>query len=318
MTRSDATLAFPHTVLAEEDWRARERAHAERVRHWTEPHRQRKARGAKHPVWDFLFTYYSYRPSRLERWQPGPGVVLTGTGARQFLDRAGYRVVSEGVTLDMARFDRTRSDSTRFILSLLEATAGRQARLNCFGLHEWAMVYREHGDAIRHSEVPLRLGADGTNDVVDALDVRCSHYDAYRFFTEAAKPLNSTALTRSGQRTHEQPGCLHANMDLFKWAYKLDPFVPSELLADTFELAARVRELDMRASPYDLSDYGFSPVRIETSQGRAEYARAQAEFARRAASLRATLIDHCRTLLGDGGEPDAAGDVHTGPAAMGG
>ena len=29
---------------------------------------------------------------------------------------------------------------------------------------------------------------------------------------------------------------------------------------DCFELAADARELDMRASPYDLSDYGFEPI----------------------------------------------------------
>ena len=29
-------------------------------------------------VLDFLFTYYSHRPARLEEWHPGPGVVLLG------------------------------------------------------------------------------------------------------------------------------------------------------------------------------------------------------------------------------------------------
>jgi hypothetical protein len=89
----------------------------------------------------------------------------------------------------------------------------------------------------------------------------------------------------------EQPGCLHATMDLYKWAYKLAPATPSELLADCFALAADVRELDMRASPYDLSGWGYSPVPIETPAGRAEYAKAQAGFAERAAPLRARLLD---------------------------
>ena len=30
----------------------------------------------KHPVHDFLFTYYSFRPAQLRRWSPGYGVVL--------------------------------------------------------------------------------------------------------------------------------------------------------------------------------------------------------------------------------------------------
>jgi hypothetical protein len=86
-------------------------------------------------------------------------------------------------------------------------------------------------------------------------------------------------------------------MDLYKWAYKLSPATPAELLADCFTLAADVRELDMRASPYDLADLGYPPVRIETATGRAEYARAQAGFARRAAPLRDRLIELCDAVL---------------------
>ena len=60
------------------EWRARAAAHRHRVRRFTGPHRERKQRGEAHPVLDFLFTYYSYRPARLEEWHPGPGVVLLG------------------------------------------------------------------------------------------------------------------------------------------------------------------------------------------------------------------------------------------------
>jgi hypothetical protein len=159
------------------------------------------------------------------------------------------------------------------------------------------MVYREPADSVRHDQVPLRLGSAGTDAVVESLEIRCGHFDAFRFFTPPARPRNALEPTRATQVTLEQPGCLHANMDLFKWAYKLDPFVPAELVADCFELAAEIRELDMRASPYDLTDLGYPPVRIETSEGRAEYARAQAGFARRATPLRARLIAHCHRLV---------------------
>ena len=57
---------------------------------------------------------------------------------------------------------------------------------------------------------------------------------------------------------------------------------------DCLELAADARELDMRASPYDLRDYGFEPIAIETPAGRAEYVRAQQDIAERAAPLRAS------------------------------
>ena len=283
--------------LAEPEWRERERAHIERMRRWTVPHQRRRSRGESHPVLDFLFTYYSHRPSHVERWQPGPDVALQGPSARRFLDRRGYRETPDGVVLGSAAFTEGRARTARFIRDLLEATASRPPRLNCFGLHEWAMVYRHSVGDIRHPQLPLRLGPEGTDTVVETLDVRCGHYDAFRFFTEPARPLNRLRPTRETQIAMEQPGCLHANMDLFKWAYKLDPFVPAELLGDCFELAAEIREVDMRASPYDLSGLGYRPIRIETPAGRAEYARAQAEFARRATPLRDGVVALCRTLL---------------------
>ena len=52
-------------------------------------------------------------------------------------------------------------------------------------------------------------------------------------------------------------------MDLYKWAYKFYPWTPSDLIADAFELAVEIREIDMRASPYDLGVYGFEPITIE-------------------------------------------------------
>ena len=54
----------------------------------------------------------------------------------------------------------------------------------------------------------------------------------------------------------EQPACLHANMDVYKWAYKLLPLVDSTLVMDCFDLAWDARELDMRAAPYDIRDWG--------------------------------------------------------------
>ncbi|GAA1228026.1 hypothetical protein GCM10009676_07990 [Prauserella halophila] len=283
-------------MLTEPEWRAREEAHTTRMRPWTEPRQERRSRGEKHPVLDFLFTYYSLPPSQLERWQPGPGVLLTGEGIRRFLDRTGYVETADGVHADPV-LPPKRARMARYVLSLLEATASRPPRLNCFGLHEWAMVYRHPPDQVRHAQLPLRLGSGGTDDVVQSLDIRCGHYDAFRFFTEQARPLNTLQPTRETQRDLDQPGCLHVGMDLYKWAYKLGPLVPSELLGDCFELAADVRVLDMRASPYDLSDLGYSPVRIETAAGRAEYARQQAAFTRRAAPLRERLIALYRELL---------------------
>ncbi|ALG11031.1 hypothetical protein [Kibdelosporangium phytohabitans] len=281
-------------VLAEQEWRARQDAHVTRMRKWVEPHQDRKARGAKHPVLDFLFSYYSYRPTRLLRWHPGPDVALAGDAA-EHLSWTGYVTTPSGVTLSRDALTEQRRTSVGFIRDLLTATQSRPPRLGCFGLHEWAMVYRSAD--VRHESWPLRLGAAGTDAVVESLPIKCGHFDAFRFFTPQARPLNTLQPTRPLQIAMEQPGCLHANMDMFKWSYKLAPFTPSELVADCFELASDVRELDMRASPYDLHELGYSPVPIETPAGRATYARMQAEFAERAAPLRASLIDLCSQLL---------------------
>jgi hypothetical protein len=129
------------------------------------------------------------------------------------------------------------------------------------------------------------------------MPLRCSHFDAYRFFTEHATRRNADVLTRDNQVAEEQPACIHANMDLYKWAFKLGPLVNSELVMDCLELAADARVLDMRASPYDLRDYGFEPITVETPAGRAEYVRAQQAVAERAAPLRAILAARCDLLL---------------------
>ena len=65
-------------MLDETTWRARADAHRARVDAFVAPHLERRKSGEKHPVHDFLFTYYSYRPAQLRRWHPGYGVGLDG------------------------------------------------------------------------------------------------------------------------------------------------------------------------------------------------------------------------------------------------
>ena len=283
--------------LSAAEWTARAAAHERRVDRWTAPHRERRRRGDSHPVLDFLFTYYSETPGRLRRWHPGPGVGLEPTpdGPAPHAGRRWYATDTDGVVrLDVPAFVADRGDTVRFVRRLLAATASRPAFTGCFGLHEWAMVYRDQ--RTRHP-VPLRLGQAGKDAVVEEHPIRCTHFDAFRFFTQPAVGRNRLQPTRETQVELEQPGCLHATMDLYKWAYKLSPATPGGLLADCMELAVDVRELDMRASPYDLRAQGYEPVAIETAAGKAEYAAAQRGFAERAAVLRARLIDVCDRLL---------------------
>ncbi len=279
-------------VLPPAEWRARARAHRARFEELVGPYLERRRAGQNHPVIDFLFTYYGHKPAQLRRWHPGFGVGLAGAG--EYDGARGYHRVGGVVTADPAFLARRR-DTVVFIADLLRATAARPPQLSCFGLHEWAMVYRT--DEVRHRQVPLRLGRAGTDAVVESMALRCTHFDAYRFFTSEAVGRNAAALTRDDQIAVEQPGCLHANMDLYKWGFKLVPLIDSALLLDCFELACAARELDMRASPYDLRDYGYAPVPIETPSGRAEYVRGQAALAERAGGLRARLRAACERLL---------------------
>jgi hypothetical protein len=284
-------------LLAEADWTARARAYLRRVDRFLAPHLRRGQAAEPHPVWDFLFRYYSLRPRQLRTWHPGFGVVLgdpDGVAARRYLNRTAYGRHPAGVTVTSDHL-RSRLDTVRFVRELLRATEGRPARMNCFGMHEWAMVYR--APTVRHESVPLRLGAAATDAVVESMSLRCTHFDAFRFFTAPAATRNAGAPSRGDQSGWEQPGCVHANMDLYKWCYKLGPLIESELLLDCLELAADARELDMRASPYDLVGYGFEPIAIETADGRATYVRAQQDIARRAAPLRSAIGDRCDQLL---------------------
>lgn len=310
--------ASVRSVLPEDEWAPRARAHAARVARFAEPFVARRNARKKHPIEDFLFTYYTHKPGQLGRWHPGADIALTGDAARERLGWKHYRALTEperaaaglpasdapgaspAVVLDLPTYAAERDETIRFCGIILRGTASRPANFGCFGLHEWAMAYRSEKFGIRHEYLPLRLGADGTDRVVEEHRIRCTHFDAFRFYTPDAAPLNELQPTRSTQRDLEQPGCLHANMDLYKWAYKLGAAIPGELLMDCFELAWRVRTMDMQASPYDLSDWGFEPIAIETPAGKAEYVEAQRGFAAEAAALRErlrTALAHLEAVL---------------------
>lgn len=294
------------TVLPEPDWLGRRAAHERRVLPWIAPRLARQATGTRHPVDDFLFDYYSHRPSWLRRWHPGPDVVLLGNAAAEFLRWPEYRQVTvetgdgpvRGVTVDCSAFKPARRETLAWLRGLLQAVQDRPPFFGCFGLHEWAMVYRLPPDAVRHASWPLRFPPEEVARIVEGQAVCCSHFDAFRFFTPAARPLNHLQPERATCTALEQCGCLHANMDLYKWAYKLAPFCPSELMADCFALAREIREVDMCASPYDLRELGLEPITIETPEGRAAYEQRQRDFAARSLPLRARLIALCDRLLG--------------------
>ncbi|MCO4255983.1 3-methyladenine DNA glycosylase [Pseudarthrobacter cellobiosi] len=301
------------SLLTADAWRAREEAHAQRVRRYSDPYLARRSAGRKHPVEDFLFTYYTQKPGQLLRWHPGAGVVLTAEAASARMGWKHYKTLDDGelaslglppgttaVTFDRARFLADRYEAVAFADIILRGTAARPSQFGCFGLHEWAMVYRQDKFDLRHEYLQLRLGSAGTDKVVEDNRIRCSHFDAFRFYTPDAIALNELAPSRENQRHMEQPGCLHANMDLYKWAYKLLPALPSELVMDCFELSWRIRAMDMQASPYDLAEWGHPPIRIETTEGKAAYVEHQRAFAGEAAALRGRLAQALAPLRTQG------------------
>jgi len=273
-------------VLGPEAWRPRRDAHQARGAALGDARRQRAATATREPVEDFLFTYYPFRLSALQRWTPGVGVALVD--ADELLVDGRFQRGTDGCVRVVAPDELERSRLT-FTRDLCVAVAGRPAFLGCFGLHEWAMVYQQAAER-RHQGWPLRLGSEGTDAVVRALPIRCTHYDAFRFFTPPARPLNKLNPDLDGRLMNEQPGCVHVTMDLYKWAMKSAPWVPAELAADCFELARDARSVDMRASPYDFSAVGLAPICIETPEGRSEYEQEQRRLTKKAEPLRARLI----------------------------
>ena len=110
--------------LPQEAWLPRQAAYQARVRRYADPYLSRRSAGRKHPVEDFLFTYYTQKPGQLLRWHPGAGVVLSGPAAAERIGWKYYRTPDDGelaaaglpagsaaVTVDVGSFVRDRRDA---------------------------------------------------------------------------------------------------------------------------------------------------------------------------------------------------------------
>lgn len=275
------------------EWKALQAQHRETLAPFVEDRLSRMTRHEKHPIRDFLFEYYSFRPAHLMRWSPGINVLLEDATATD-LTWVQFAQTPEGLLLRAEDYPETRRAFIGWALDYLEAIRERPPLFGCFGLHEWAMVYKSR--EIRHSSTPLRLSPDEIAQIVEADGVRCTHYDAFRFFTPDAVPLNRISLTRDNTDQHDQRGCVHVTMDLYRYCFKIAPFCPADLLREAFLLAWRARELDMRASPYDLSHFGLTPIPIETRNGREEYIQQQRQLSESGIPIRERLIGIYREL----------------------
>jgi len=295
----DAIDQRPRFELTRSEWEAAMRRHEERFSQHVEPHVRRRSHHQKDPVADFLFEYYRFRPAHLQRWHPGTGVLLLDADEERFPSGNGYIQTDRGrmlwPVLDILGSTWERFETgTRWILSLLIATQNRPPRFGCFGLHEWAMLYRDTEQ--RHGEESLRVTPERLAEVVESSGLRCTHFDAFRFFTDKARPLNPRQLTHEDMVDFDQPGCLHANMDVYRWAFKRSPWIPSNLILDAFLLAMDIRTLDMASSPYDLKKYGLEPVPVENEEGRKTFVAQQQAFSERARALRTDRISEYQYL----------------------
>ncbi|MDY5584222.1 MAG: hypothetical protein SPG61_00325 [Arcanobacterium sp.] len=297
-------------LLTPAQWYPRVLAHKAEADKRTAAHVQRRKRGEKHPLEDFLYEYYPLRPRRFANWHPGvtrqgePIVLLKPCidgGSSHAVDAlAAYEAQAKlpwyievetakgfGLCLDL-EFLKHREKGIKHLFRLHSMLLEREAIFGCLGWHEWAMVYRV--DETRH-QLPLRLGQERTDELVEQAHIRCTHFDAFRFFAPEAAPLNQYQPSYETVLANEQPGCIHVSMDILRSCLQLAPLVPGELLIAAYDLALQARTVDMAASPYDCSSLGLVPISIETQAGKAQYIAAQRELAIAAKPLRKKLVE---------------------------
>lgn len=294
MISQQQTISYINRRLSRDEWKHQKSVHRQHIGKLIDNYLKNRSQQQKDPVMDFLFEYYAFRPSHLKRWSPGFGTLLA-KGASHNWQLEEMISVGKDCFLDIDHFPENRISSLKWILDVLKQSANRRPSFGCFGMHEWAMVYKaEH---VRHNHLPLRMEKKQLAEFVESRPLVCTHFDAFRFFTDEAKPQNKFKLNREKFAQMEQPGCLHSNMDLYKWAFKMYPWISSGLIREAFKLAIETRYVDMKASPYDLREHGLEPIKIETDEGRKEYLKRQRVIFEKSQPIRRRLIKEYQYLL---------------------
>ena len=293
-------------------WRALEAAHAARVDDATAAHRERRADGRDPPGRGLPLPLLQQLPR-------APAPLAPRRGRRP----AGCRAPPPRDVDALPRGRGRASSSTSPRSSPLAARPcpscepavrhRRPARRSsgCFGLHEWAMVHGIPADDVRHAGWPLRLGSAGTDAVVERHGIRCSHFDAYRFFTDSARPRNALRPTR------ERPGRDGAARLPARRDGRLQVGVQADARGAErprrrrcFDLAREIRVLDMRG-------LALRPARARLRAGadrdrpraRPPTSSAQRAFAERSNALRRSPAFSRRAR-----RPDACGQRGATPA----
>ncbi|WP_216452170.1 hypothetical protein [Arcanobacterium phocae] len=304
-------------VLSSDIWWPRALDHFYAAQRRSQGRVRRRQLGEKNPLEDFLWEYYPLRPGRLAVWHPGfttdgepyglaePDGDVDSVRAWNPTDsqapsplswwkhhaslpwqKSVHSEMGEAIVVD-DEYLQHRSHGIQHLTALNRILSTREATFGCLGWHEWAMVYQ--ADETRHP-LPLRLDVEQTNHLVEQAHIRCTHFDAFRFFMPAAVGFNRVQPTYETVFEHEQPGCIHVSMDLLRTCIQLGPIIPGELTIQAFDLAMEARTIDMAASPYDCSSLGLTAIPIETANGKAEYIERQRELATKARPLRQELL----------------------------
>lgn len=281
--------------LSLQEWTALRSEHESALSGILDPYLEKRSRQMKDPVLDFLFEYYAFRPAHVKRWSPGIGVQLEINSSVELPEVSELTVENNQAWLNPELFPQKRIKALKWTLGLLKDSRNKKPFFGCFGMHEWAMVYR--ADDIRHDQIPFRLSEEEIADFVESRPLLCTHFDAFRFFTDKARPMNRNELSRDNFTEMEQPGCLHTNMDLYKWAFKLFPWISSDIIREAFFNAVETRKVDMQASPYDATEFGLQPIKIETESGRAEYLKRQMEIYENSKPVRERVIEGYQKVL---------------------
>jgi hypothetical protein len=186
-------------VLSLEEWSLRADSYLERAKELTGGRRSER----QHPIYNFIYNYYAWKPSVLiDTWSPGSGVILQGGGSAdgrlpmRYFERLAD---GSGGFYSASCLSAKRVKALRWVRNFLAASGSRAPHFNCFGLHEWAMLFHPpngSGEVSRHQDLPLRVNMSQLNAVVESVPMACTHFDAFRFFSPEARPLNSKMLTR--------------------------------------------------------------------------------------------------------------------------
>ena len=150
------------------------------------------------PLLNFVFTYYGSdlgAAANLGRWCPPVGVAVEAS--QDDRERLWRGIESDGA-YDPRKLPKKRLAALQRGRAALAATRKRPPIWHCYGLHEWAMLYRPDGAEAphKHQNLPLRVDQATINRVVEADEIKCTHFDAFRFFAPEAVEKNRHALTQ--------------------------------------------------------------------------------------------------------------------------